>query len=464
MSRLKIGFLPFYVDYYEGICAEFPIEKLAVAARCGEALSRFGEVLWDGALITNRDSAADVGGALAKLKPDCVVVVTTIAVFGGICWAAVEKLDVPLLIWNPQQIESVDKGYSMEDIVRNTSQIGTQALANTMVREGRKFRILTGCEGSHEMNQALERFFLVMKSVAAIRNARLLSVGGTFGLMTDIVIDERELAQRLGPSVVHVSASELTRRYHKVENVDAAQATLDLTAQHAVSGLTDDELARSVRLSVAFSELVNEYRVDAGTFNCHGGVCLRNPEIGITGCLSHGVQNTLGRPFTCTGDLPTAIAMLLLKRLTGVSMYTEVQVMDTRRDAIVIANSGEGEDAIRRSGCRSSIIGNTNFRGTCGRGASFAYSLATGPATLVSFTPVPGGYRLIAAEGVILEESLPDTGSVAGFFRFANTSLADGYTRWMEAGAVHHAATTLGHWNGELREIASWLGIEYLRI
>jgi len=464
MRRLKIGFLPFYVDYYEGICTDFPREKSAVAARCAQTLARFGEVLWDGVLITSKDAAADAGEALAKRHPDCVVVVTTIAVFGGICWAAVAELEVPLLIWNPQIIDSVDRGYSMEDIVRNTSQIGTQALANTLVREGRKFRILTGFEGSHDMNHGLERFFLVMEAVAAIRNARLLAVGGSFDLMTDIVIDERELAQRLGPRVVHVSAAELTRRYLEVDAVGAAQVALDLKTRHTVSEITEDELTRSVRLSVAFSELVRETNADAGTFNCHAGVCLRNPAIGITGCLSHGEQNALGRPFTCTGDLPTAIAMLLLKRLTGVSMYTEVQVMDSHRDAIVIANSGEGEEAIRRTGCRSSIIGNTNFRGTCGRGASFAYPLTTGPATLVSFTPVPGGYRLIAAEGAILEETLPDTGALAGFFRFSNTGLADGYTRWMEAGAVHHAATTLGHWDRELREIASWLSIEYLRI
>ena len=49
----------------------------------------------------------------------------------------------------------------------------------------------------------------------------------------------------------------------------------------------------------------------------------------------------LSPPLT-VGDLPTALGMLILKRLTGVSMYTEVQVMDERRRALVIANSGEG--------------------------------------------------------------------------------------------------------------------------
>lgn len=464
MSGLKIGFLAFYVDYYEGICAEFPREKAAVAARCAATLARFGQVYWDGALIPSRDAAVAAGRKLARLKADCVVVVTTIAVFGGICRAALAELDAPVLIWNPQLIESVGAGYSMEDIVRNTSQIGTQALANTLVREGRRFRIVTGYEGEPEMESALERFFRSMEVVAAIRKARLLAVGGVFEMMTDILIDEQDLAQRLGPRVMRVDTSELTRRYLDVDGASVTKKIAHHIRGHVVSGLTDEELTRSARLSAAFSALVEETGADAGTFNCHGGVCLNNPSIGITACLSLGEQNSLGRPFTCTGDLPTAIAMLLLKRLTGVAMYTEVQVMDRRRAAIVIANSGEGEAGIRRPGCRPSLIGNTNFRGVCGRGASFAYPLAAGPATMVSFTPVLGGYRLIAAEGEILEETLPDTGALAGFFRFSTTGLAEGYTQWMEAGAVHHAATTLGHWDRELNDIAGWLEIEYVRI
>jgi L-arabinose isomerase len=464
MRRLRIGFLPFYVDYYEGICKEFPREKAAVAAGCARVLERFGEVNWDGALITSAAAASERGRAVTAWEPDCVVIVTTIAVFGGISWAAVSQLKAPVLIWNHQLIESVDDGYAMEDIVRNTGQIGVQALANTMVREGRRFRVVTGCEGSREVEEAMARFFRVMEVVAAIRNARLLSVGGAFELMSDIVIAEKELAERLGPRIVHVTAQELTRRYLEVDEAGVAAHARAVRAEHVLDDLTEEEFNRSMRLSVAFAGLVAEARADGGTFNCHADVCLRNPAIGITGCLCHGEQNAKGRPFTCTGDIPTAIAMLLLKRLTGVSMYTEVQVMDKRRDAIVIANSGEGEEAIRRPGGRSTIIGNTNFRGTCGRGASFAYPLAPGPATLVSFTPAPGGYRLIAAEGEILEDTLPDAGALAGFFRFAHVSLADGYTKWMEAGAVHHAATTLGHWDQDLREICRWLEIEYMKI
>ena len=461
---LRIGFLAFYVDYYEGICSEFPAEKAAAAQRFSEQLEQYGTVIWDGKLIGDVEAATLAGCALSEADPDCVVVVTTIAVFGGISWAAVKEIEAPLLIWNPQLIETIEPGYSMEEIVRNTSQRGTQALANTLLRQGRSFRIVTGYEKSQRTAEDLARFFSVIKTVKTLREARLLAVGDIFPLMTDILINEEDLADRIGAQIFHISNEKLTDRYLASTPDEVSEQLDEMRQSFVVSELSVDEAERSARLCAAFHSLVEEYGADAGTFNCHGDVCLRNIEIGITACYANGNQNALGRPFTCTGDLPTAFAMLLLKRLTGASMYTEVQVMDEKRNAIVIANSGEGEAAIRRPGSKTHVRGNTNFMGLHGRGASFAYPLESGPATIVSFTPGLENYRLIVAEGNILEETLPDAGALAGFFRFSHTDLQTGYTRWMQAGAVHHAATTLGHWNLEIREVAEIMGFELISI
>ena len=461
---LKVGFFPFYVDYYEGISPDFPTEKGAVAARCADILAEFGTVLWDGLLIGDVETAESAGKWMASEKPDCLVAVTTIAVFGGICWAAIRDLEAPILLWNPQLIDTVEEGYAMEDIVRNTSQIGTQALANTLLREGRGFRVVTGYAGSHRTIEELRAFFSAIRTVKALRTACFLAVGEGFPLMTDILIDERELERRVGATVKRVDGAELTRRYLQIDEEKVAERVGEMGERYSVRDLTEDEAVRSARLCQAFSDLVEEHGAHAGSFNCHGEVCLRNPEIGITGCYSHGVQNALGKPFTCTGDLPTAFAMLLLKNLTGVAMYTEVQVMDEKREAIVIANSGEGESGILRNGHSAEVIGNTNFCGIHGRGASFAYPLETGPATILSFTPVPDGYRLVVAEGEILEDTLPDSGALAGFFRFSHTDLHSGYTRWLEAGAVHHAATAVGHWKPEIGHIAELMNFEILSI
>jgi L-fucose isomerase-like protein len=464
---LRIAYLPFYVDYYESICPDFPREKAEIARRCAEALAPFGQVLWDGRLLSSVETAAERAAQLHPLRPDVAVVVPTIAVFGGIAWAALRELDVPVLIWNAQQIRTVGAGYSMLAIVRNTGQIGAQALANTLMREGRWFRVVSGYESSERTALALGRFFRIVGAATAMRSARLLMAGEGFPLMTDVELDAEYLSRHLGPSVCHASRQELTDAF---VNADVPRSAVEVDAcrrNHSLAELTPDELQRSVRLSQALDALVVKHDAHAGSLNCHGGNCLRNEQIGITACYALGVQNAAGRPFTCTGDLPTALAMLLLKRLAGASMYTEVQVMDEVREAIVIANSGEGEEGIRHPDAPARLVANTNFAGIHGRGASFAYALRPGPATLLSLTPTPSGpkpFRLIAAEGEILPEPLPDAGALAGFFRFAHASLHVGYVRWLEAGPVHHAGTAPGHWANEITEVADLLRFELIRI
>ncbi|MEO6847484.1 MAG: hypothetical protein ABI443_08105 [Chthoniobacterales bacterium] len=456
---LRIAYLPFYVDYYEGICANFPQEKAEIVKACAQKLEEEGSLIWDGELLCDAEAANAAGLQLAGENVDCVVVFTSIAVFGAIPWAALQHLNVPILIWNAQQIQTVGESYSMVDIVRHTGQIGSQALANTLVREGRWFRVLAGYEKSERTREEMRRFFNVIRTVASLKKARLLAIGEVFPAMTDILIDENTLQKIIGASVIHISGDELTCRYQATEQTELKHAS--------ITELSSDEASRSARLSATVNALVEEHHAHGGSLNCHGGVCLKNSAIGITACYSLGVQNALGRPFTCTGDIPTALAMLMLKNLTGISMYTEVQVMDEMRNAVVIANSGEGEDGIRRKNCDSVVSGNTNFVGLHGRGASFVYPLEPGPATLISLTPTPRGvkpFRLIVAEGEILQETLPDSGALAGFFRFKNAELHAGYTAWLEAGAVHHAATTLGHWTSELKAVAALLDIEFVGI
>ena len=76
----------------------------------------------------------------------------------------------------------------------------------------------------------------------------------------------------------------------------------------------------------------------------------------------------------------------------------------------------------------------------------------------------PKAYRLIVAEGEVLEDTLPDAGALAGFFRFNSDDMQDAYARWMEAGAVHHAATAPGHWLRELEDVAALLELEIVSV
>ncbi len=461
---LRIGFLPFYVDYYEAISADFAPRKRAQIRECREILAKYGEVIGPIDPLMNREAASAAGAAMQKDGVDCVVALTVIAVFSGLSDAAICELDAPVLLWHCQEIDTVDAGYSMVEIVRNTGQIGVQALANVLARRHREFRVLCASRMAPQTASGLEYFFAVARARRALTGGSVLQIGEPFPDMTDVLLPEAH-ATTLGLRIVKHSADDLTRAYLGVSDDETQSVVASMQRDFSLGEITEEEMLRSARIWLAVKSLLGNSQPTCASINSHGVNCLRNPEIGLTATYAISRLHAMGIPCSEVGDLPTAMALRLLAELAGDALYTEVQVLDEVRRAIVLANSGEAADGLRAPGSPVRLLGNANFRGLHGRGASFAYPIAPGPATVVSLTPIGhNGFRLIAMEGEILEEPLPDTGAITGFFQFSHTTLHEGYRQWIEAGPVHHAATARGHQAGRLRSLASLMRWEIFTI
>lgn len=462
MNRpLRIGFLPFYVDYYESLSADFGPRKQAEIGAAREALAAWGEVVGGDAPLADPAAAAAAGRSLREAGVDCVVALCVIAVFSEVSNAAIRELDAPLLVWHRQQIDTVDPQYSMVEIVRNTGQIGVQALANVLARRGRRFEALLASRESAPEREGLARFFSLARAARRVRGSRVLEVGDPFPQMSDVLISAEHRAA-LGIDVVHRSAAEIAAAYRAVAPAAVEAEVATIRATWPTREITADELARSARLRLAVAGFAAEGPFACATVNSHGDNCLRNPEIGITATYAISRLHAAGIPCSEVGDIPTALMLAIAVELAGDAVYTEVQVLDERREAIVLANSGEAADGLRAPDAPAMIVGNANFRGVHGRGASFAYPLAAGPATVASLTPTGDrGFRLIAMEGEILAERLPDTGAITGFFRPAHAGLHEAYRKWIEAGVVHHAATCRGHAAPLFRDLARLMGWEF---
>src|SRR5690606_38573644 len=109
-------------------------------------------------------------------RVDCVVAVTTLAVFSGIAMPAVTQVKAPLLIWNPQTLRRVTDGTTLADLVGQASHIGTQALANTLLRQGFRCHVVSGRLGDRRLNAQLDAFFSVIRTIATVRRARMLTI------------------------------------------------------------------------------------------------------------------------------------------------------------------------------------------------------------------------------------------------------------------------------------------------
>jgi L-arabinose isomerase len=339
-------------------------------------------------------------------------------------------------------------------------------LSNILGRRGRPFELLLG-RLADDATLTRVRDALRLGAVAhAIGRARIGRVGVPVDGYLHVDVADDELRAGTGIEVVRIDPDEVVDRYRAVDaaRVDALEA--EVRAGWTLEGdvVAGESLARSLRAAVAVEDLVAAHALDAGAFNCHVPQFRFGEPIGIAPCWALGRSTSAGVAWTCTGDILTAVAMLVTKRLGGAAVYHEIEAIDYATGEVVIANSGEHDLAWLAPGERPRMRRNGWF---CGKdahcGVCAVLEPPAGPATLVAFTPHPdarGGFRLVAARGELTSRRFPETGTVNGAFRFMDGPVEAAWARWAQAGVNHHSSATPGDLSGDVAVIARHLGIE----
>jgi L-arabinose isomerase len=448
-----------FVDFYKAI-ADVEAEKRHCLAAAVAFLGTEGEVVcheW----VATIAQASEANRRLRQLAPDAVVVIPLVAVFSGLASACLDALDCPIFIWSLQAHQRVAPDCDLTALIRNSGNLGATALANILVRDGRKFRVISGAGDPASGSPALVRLLAATRAATGLKSARIGIIGEAFAGMSDVALNCDWFHTNVGTTFSIISTGELAQAYASVQDSQVAEARRQLVDSFQVDSLRVEEETRSLRLMIAVDELVALHQLNAAAFNCHGDNCLRNPAIGVTGCYAVSLLTSAGCPLTCTGDVCTAIAMFVLRTMSGTSQYLELDMVDTVHDFVLLANGGEADLSLARGTPR--VVGNQNFSGVHGRGASFDFVPRDGQATLLSYTPsfTNRKGRFVVAAGAVESIKLERMKLYHQRFRFAGSSAAHGFEGWCEAGAVHHAALSLGHWTEEVRWVASLLGFEF---
>ncbi len=154
------------------------------------------------------------------------------------------------------------------------------------------------------------------------------------------------------------------------------------------------------------------------TVNCHSEVLRWNPAIGITACLGASLLTADGVPVSCTGDLPTALALVLARALSGRALYCEFYTPERETGLMLLAAGGEGDPAWADPAHPVVVEPNEHYPGDHGAGTGLSFRLEQGPATALSLSPAGDTWRLAWATGEIVEARYDTMGGPNGMFRF----------------------------------------------
>ena len=203
--------------------------------------------------------------------------------------------------------------------------------------------------------------------------------------------------------------------------------------------------------------------IAAGAINCHVPEIRFGDDPGLTPCFGLGCETTRGIPWSCTGDVLTAVAMLVAKGLSGAALYHEVEAIDFETGEVAIANSGEHDLGWTAEGQSPGFEPNPWFAHDPRTSFRVHFELPAGPASLVGFAHQPdhpSGFGLVVAEGEITGRELPRNPTAGGVFRFTTSPVTEAWTRWACAGVNHHSAIAPGHLAQSVASVAKFAGVK----
>ncbi|MCY4104864.1 MAG: hypothetical protein OXG55_16635 [bacterium] len=452
------------------------------------------QVICEGLLDSPETATALADGVPGDL--DVILVVICMAAPSTHGLAFLDRFPmVPLVVWSLQHSRNIRAGFDASDITSAGTAVGTPQLTNMLARTGRPHEIVVGALDDADCGARVGRTLQVAATASALRRARIVRVGQPPPGYTCVDTDANLLQRATGIRFIDIEPAELRRRIGEVPGDvidslaaeaettaeiigDLAEAPSDRTARPddappgigpATAGFAPAPAARrSLASAAALEALDDELGVTAGAINCHVAELRFSTEVGVTPCYGLGRETSRGIPWTCAGDVVTAVAMLVGKRLGGAALYHELEVIDFDTDEVALANSGEHDLAWCPAGRRPRLQPNPWYADDPLTGASMWFELPPGPASLIGFTPhaaEPSGYRFIVAEGHITERSLPQSPTVGGVFRFAgDAGVAESWRAWAAAGVNHHSACSPGHLAADVAAVAHHLGVGCIQV
>lgn len=469
-ARPRVGVISPYWTLWEHTAGpSFRADRLALARSVADELAAAGALDAVAVLeIASGDDGLAVGRRLVADGVDVVLVVQTMAVPAAWTMAALDALPgTPVVVWALHETGIVDGAFDHGSITTQGATVGAPMLSNLLTRAGRPFELILGRRSDAGTVARVVEALRLAGIARGISRARLGRIGRPLDGYAHVDVDDAALRAATGIELVFVDPDEVVARYRDVSDseVSALEAEVRRDWTFEAEPLPDD-LDRSLRAAIALEAVVDAHALDGGAFNCHVPQFRFGEPIGIAPCWALGRLTSGGRPFTCTGDIVTAVAMLTTKRLGGAAVYHEIEAVDYATGEVVIANSGEHDLAWLAPGTRPRLRPNDWF---CGKdphcGVCAVLEPAPGPATLVGFTPHPqarGGFRYVVARGDLTERTFPETGTVNGAFRFRDGPVEAAWARWASAGVNHHSSATPGDLSADVVIVARYLGIEAL--
>ena len=376
---------------------------------------------------------------------------------------AMQNNHLPLALALVQPDDTVGADFGEWELTVNQGIHGSQDNANCLMRAGIPCFIFAGNRNDESFARFISDFAHTAQTTRRMREMRIGVIGKLPG-MGDVITDDMAFYRVVGPEFTYDSIGSV-QAYCAEVSQDAIDQVVarDRAVFEVDPNLTAESHAYAIRLYLG----IRRY-LEAGGYD---GYTLHFDEMGADGrfeqlpllAASHLMADGYG--YAAEGDATTAALVAAGFSLCGCANFSEMYMMDFKRNAILFCHAGEGNWATARRDCKPRLVDRYFGEGGLGNPPTPIFTPEPGPATVCTLTHVSGDcFRLICSLGEITDDHGLDACDMPYLFFRPESGVQSCVTAWLEQGGGHHEVILPGNQQKRLQLLCKMLNVEYVAV
>ncbi len=458
-TKPRLGILALMLEGYEplfpGITASQTDYVRSVAASlAGEADCVFPRI------ALNRGDIEDLTRQYNREELDGILILLCSYSQGQYLVRAMQENRLPLALALIQPDETVGEDFEEWDLTVNQGIHGSQDNANCLMRARIPCVYFAGSRLNGELNRFVRDFGAAARAARYVKRMRIGVVGKLAG-MGDVITDDMAVYRHLGAEFVYDSIGTVQSRCAAVSpEAVAERVAWERTVFDVDPTMRPGQHEEAVRMYLGIRQYLRDFGYDGYTLHFEecgaDGRFVQLPLLAASSLMADGYG------YAAEGDASTAMTVALMHALCGESNFSEMYMMDLKREAILLCHAGEGNWKTCRRDRKPFLMNRVMAEGGLDNPPTPIFAPRPGRAQIMSLVHTEGtAFKLVCASGEILDEcGLRKIDMPYMFFR-PDSGVRRCVTSWLEEGGTHHETVVLGDHVERIRMLCRMLGIGF---
>ncbi len=373
---------------------------------------------------------------------------------------AMQENRLPLALALVQPDETVGEDFEEWELTVNQGIHGSQDNANCLLRAGIPCTFFAGSRLNGELNRFVADFGAAARAARFLKRMRIGVIGKLPG-MGDVITDDMAVYRHLGAEFVYDSIGTVQSRCAAVtEQAIRERVAYERTVFDIDPTMRPGQHEEAVRMYLGIRRYLEDMKYDGYTLHFEecgaDGRFVQLPLLAASSLLADGYG------YAAEGDASAAMMVSLMHALCGEANFSEMYMMDLKREALLLCHAGEGNWKTCRKDKKPFLMNRVMAEGGLDDPPTPIFTPRPENAQIMSLVHLGGtSFRLVCASGRILDEcGLKKIDMPYMFFRPDN-GVRPCVTAWLEHGGTHHETVVLGGYASRIRMLCRMIGIEY---